>query len=344
MSIFDYYVKDVPVTRRDGRGGTIDGTDKQLNIPAVIKTGVIGFVALICILIFNPFNSVPTGSRGVVTRFGKIVGIEQEGMVLLPPWESLALFSIRAEQADIKDAEGATADTQPAWTSLTVRYSIVPEKVAEVYEKYSHNGDLSNYVGTATHETFKAVTARYTAPDLIAKRQEVSVAIKGLLEQKLAVYGAQVINIDMTGFRFQDTYMHAINSKVEQEQLRLAAENKLLTVESEQKQVVAVASAAAGAVKAKADGDAYATIANAKAEAQQTTLNANAQAESIKVQQQALSAGQQVLELRRINVEQTKADKWDGALPVNYYASLPLPYFNATQYEHPKAATEASAK
>ena len=46
------------------------------------------------------------------------------------------------------------------------------------------------------------------------------------------------INIGMRNFAFQESYMRAINSKVEQERLRQAADNKLKTVESEQKQKV----------------------------------------------------------------------------------------------------------
>jgi hypothetical protein len=44
--------------------------------------------------------------------------------------------------------------------------------------------------------------------------------IYSALAEKLAIYGAQVINIDMRNFAFQESYMRAINSKVEQEQLR----------------------------------------------------------------------------------------------------------------------------
>lgn len=262
-----------------------------------------------------PFYSVPVGSRGVVTQFGKIIGIEQEGLAVLPPWRKITMFSIRAEQADIDKADGATADTQPVFVSLTVRYSISPDKVAEVYEKYSHNGDLSSYVQTATHEIFKAVTARYTAPDLIAQRARVSADIYAALGAKLTVYGAHVINIDMRNFAFQDSYMKAINSKVEQEQLRLAAENKLKTVEAEQKQKVAVAEAEASAVRATADGDAYARVKNATAEA-----------EALKVQASAISTNPQVLELRRITVLQTQAEKWNGQLPSAIYAGAPIPF------------------
>jgi regulator of protease activity HflC (stomatin/prohibitin superfamily) len=180
-------------------------------------------------------------------QFGKIVGIEQEGLAVLPPWQNLTLFSIRAEEANIDNASGSTSDTQPVSVSLTVRYSISPDKVSEVYEKYSHNGDLSSYVQTATHEIFKAVTAKYSAPDLIAERAKLSTDIYAALGGKLAVYGAQVINIDMRNFSFQELYMRAIN------------------------------------------------------------------------------------QLRRIEVEQTKADRWNGQLPQNVYAGAPIPFLNVSK-------------
>ena len=290
---------------------------ESLNLQKLIRWGGIAVVALILIALVWPFYSVPTGSRGVVTRFGAIVGIEGEGLTILPPWEKLSIFSIRAETANVQSAEGATSDTQPVTTSLTVRYAIQPDKVSEVFEQYSHDGDLSSYVDTATHEIFKSVTARYDAPDLISQRPKVSADIYDALTAKLAKYGARVINIDMTGFSFSPTYMAAINDKVTQEQLRLAAENKLKTVEAEQKQKVAVAEAEASAVRATADGNAYARITNATAEAK-----------AIQVQSQALAQSAQILELRRIQVEQTKAERWDGKLPEAVYAGAPIPFLN----------------
>jgi len=280
-----------------------------------VRYGLIAVAGLIALVFLWPFYSVPTGSRGVVTQFGRIIGIENEGLAILPPWQKLANFSVRAEQADIENADGSTSDTQPVKVSMTVRYSIMPDKVAEVYEKYSHSGDLSSYVQTATQEIFKAVTAGYVATDLISKRANVSADINASLRQKLAVYGAQVINIDMRNFSFSPSYMEAINDKVTQEQLRLAAENKLHTVEAEQKQKVAIAEAEAAAVKARADGEAYANL-----------KVATAQAEALKIQNAALAQNKDVLELRRIEVERTKAEKWNGQLPQNVYAGAPIPF------------------
>ena len=124
----------------------------------------------------------------------------------------------------------------------------------------------------------------------------------------------------MRNFAFSDSYMHAINDKVTQEQLRLAAENKLRTVEAEQKQKVAIAEAEANARKAEADGEAYANLTIAKA-----------QAEALRVQNAALSQNKDVLELRRIEVERVKAEKWDGKLPQNIYAGAPIPYFTVPE-------------
>jgi len=294
-----------------------------MDLPAVkmpsfpFRRIVVFVIVLMALALLWPFYSVPTGSRGVVTQFGKIVGIEGEGLAVLPPWQKLSNFSIRAEKADIENAEGSTSDTQPVKVSMTVRYSIATDRVAEVFEKYSHDGDLSSYVQTATQEIFKAVTAKYTAPDLIAQRAKVSGDINAALRDKLALYGAQVINIDMRNFAFSESYMHAINDKVTQEQLRLAAENKLKTVEAEQKQKVAVAEAEASALKAQSDGEAYANLTIAKA-----------QAEALRVQSAALVQNKDVLELRRIEVEKIKAEKWNGALPTSIYSGAPIPFMN----------------
>ncbi|TMH29144.1 MAG: band 7 protein [Betaproteobacteria bacterium] len=282
----------------------------------LIRIAVVIGAALLLVVLW-PFYPVPTGSRGVVTQFGKIVGIEGEGLAVLPPWQKLSNFSIRAEKADIENAEGSTSDTQPVKVSMTVRYSIATDRVSEVFEKYSHDGNLSSYVQTATQEIFKAVTAKYSAPDLIAQRAKVSSDINAALREKLSLYGAQVINIDMRNFAFSDSYMHAINDKVTQEQLRLAAENKLKTVEAEQKQKVAIAEAEASARKAQADGEAYANLTIAKA-----------QAEALRVQNAALAQNKDVLELRRIEVEKTKAERWNGALPTSIYAGAPIPFLN----------------
>lgn len=316
MSFRDRYIKKTKESYGYGSGAG-EREVESINEFAVMRDSAVALLVLVLLVFLWPFRTVPTGSRGVITQFGAIKGIEPEGLVILPPWQSLAIFSIRAEEAAIEGAEGSTSDTQPVKVSLTVRYSIATDRVSEVYEKYSHDGNLASYVQTAAQESFKAVTAKYTAPDLISQRAKVSNEISVALKAKLQLYGAQVINIDMRNFSFSEDYMRAINEKVKQEQLRLAAENKVRTVEAEQKQKVAVAEAEATALKAKADGEAYANLKVAQA-----------QAEALRVQNAALAQNRDVLELRRIEVERAKAERWDGKLPEAIYAGAPIPFLN----------------
>lgn len=296
---------------------TPNGEILSLNVFTIVRDAVIALVIVILTIAFWPLRTVPTGSRGVVTIGGAIRGIEGEGFMLIAPWQRLDIFNIRAEEAPVEKADGATSDTQPVTVSLTVRYSIFPDRVAEVFEKYSHDGNLSSYVQTATQEVFKAITARYTAPELIAKRPQVSNEIYTALGVKLKLYGAQVINIDMRNFAFGESYMKAINEKVTQEQLRLAAENQLLTVQSQQKQKVAIAEAEASALKATADGQAYATLKSATAQAAATEALGN-----------AIAKNPSVLELRRIEVQMAQAGRWNGAVPQNVYAGAPIPFLS----------------
>lgn len=265
-----------------------------------------------------PIREVPTGHRGVFTMGGRITGVTGEGYSLVAPIiQKLSIFSIRPEAATIEGAEGATADTQPVKVSLTVRYAIQPDKVADVFESYSHDGNLYSYVDTATREAFKAVTSQYSATELISKRADVSTKFKAAIQAKMAVYHANIVSVDVTSFLFSDSYMQAINSKVTEEQKKLAAENRAKTVEAEQRIKVVTAEAEATALKAKADGEAYANLKIAQA-----------QADALRVQNNALAQNKDVLELRKIEVQLEQAKRWDGKLPVNMYGSAPVPFMN----------------
>ena len=58
---------------------------------------------------------------------------------------------------------------------------------------------------------------------------------------------------------------------------------------------------------------------------------AKAQAEALRVQNAALRENTDVLELRRIEVERVKADKWNGQLPTAIYSGAPVPFLNVSK-------------
>src|SRR5438309_2844248 len=87
--------------------------ESSMRFTKIVLASVFIVLTLIVLTLCWPFYSVPTGSRGVLTQFGAIKGIESEGLVVVPPWQKVNIFSIRAETADIDKASGSTSDTQP---------------------------------------------------------------------------------------------------------------------------------------------------------------------------------------------------------------------------------------
>jgi len=49
---------------------------------------------------------------------------------------------------------------------------------------------------------------------------------------------------------------------------------------------------------------------------------------ALRMQNEAPAKNKEGLELRRIEVERTKAETWNGQLPVNVYAGAAIPFFN----------------
>lgn len=249
---------------------------------------------LLGIALLGSFTVVPEGHRGIKTRFSEAVGVTTQGFQFkLPFIESIHPLSVMAEGLEIKNAEGATKDTQPVHTTLVVRYRKKDKDILNIYTEWAKDGNLDNYVYSGTLEAFKAVTAKYDATELISKRNEVSVSITNAIASKVEKYGIEVLNVDMTQFTFSGDYMKAISQKVTEEQQKLAEINKLERIKVEQQQ----------------------KVVNAQAEAEAKIAEAKGKAEAVRLEALALQANQSILELRRIEVDKIKAERWDGKLP-----------------------------
>ena len=89
----------------------VSGFSKDGNSPdgaKLLRNGIIAVIVLVIFAMFWPIRTVPTGSRGVITVGGAIRGIENEGFLLVWPWQRLDIFNIRAEEATVEGAEGST--------------------------------------------------------------------------------------------------------------------------------------------------------------------------------------------------------------------------------------------
>ena len=218
---------------------------------------------------------IKTGQVGVVTHFGAVTGdVMDAGFHLkMPFFTSVKKINVQTnkEQAD---ASAASKDLQTVNATIALNYSINKGSVVALYSNIGTEYK-SRIIDPFIQESVKAVTANYTAEELVTKREEVGDSIKKHLVEKLNPMGVNVENISIVNFSFSHSFNEAIESKVTAEQNALAAKNKLQQVQFEAEQAVA---------------------------------EAQGKAKALTIESAAINSNPQILQLRAI-------EKWDGQLP-----------------------------
>jgi len=82
-------------------------------------------------------------------------------------------------------------------------------------------------IDPVTQEVVKAVTARYTAVELITNREKIRTEIKELLKARLLDYHIAVVDVSIVNFKFSAQFTQAIENKQTAEQMALKASRDL---------------------------------------------------------------------------------------------------------------------
>jgi prohibitin 2 len=253
-----------------------------------IVIAVLGLVVIIFLL--GSFGTIGAGERGVRTRFGAVSGtVLGEGLYMKIPFiEKVQRMDIKI-QKDQTDATAASKDLQDVSTTIAVNYHLNPLRVADIFQNVGISYRKDNVVADrlispAIQESVKASTAKFTAEELITKREEVRDNVKQILIVKMEPHGVVVDELNIINFNFSESFNAAIEAKVTAEQNALGAKNRLAQIEFE---------------------------------AQQKVAEAKGKAEAITIEANALRSNPQVLELRAL-------EKWNGVLPQVTGGAIPF--------------------
>lgn len=240
---------------------------------------IIGAI-LVVFLFFAPWVMVGAGERGIVLDFGAVQDkVLDEGLHFrVPIMQRVAMMDVKVQKA-VTDSASASADLQDVTMSVALNYHVLPDKANVVYQSIGVHFK-ERIIDPAIQEVMKAVSARYTAEELITKRPAVSEAMRGALSERLLAYNIAVDAFSIVSFSFSRIFTEAIESKQTAEQL---------------------------ALKAKRD------LERIKIEAEQKVTAAKAEAESLRLQRANIS--EDLIELRKIEANLKAIEKWNGILP-----------------------------
>jgi len=260
-------------------------SEKIVNMTPKMKMGksfftLILVIAVIVVLALNSFVIVNAGQRGIVLQLGAVRPVVlSEGLHFKIPFvQNVVPVEVRVQKSQTEQT-AASKDLQTVSTTVAVNFHLDPNQVNKLYQ---HVGLAygERIVDPAIGESVKAITAQYTAEELISKRSEVSSKIKEILSAKLATYYMVLDEINITEFKFSEEFNNAIEQKQIAEQQALKANLDLQRIEIEAKQ----------------------KIEQAKAEA-----------ESLRLQKQEVTP--ELVQLREIEAKLKAIEKWDGKLP-----------------------------
>ena len=217
-----------------------------------IIAAVIIILALV-IVILNSFTAVTAGHSGVVTTFGKVSdSVLTEGLHFKIPFvQKIVLVDNRVLKAEA-DCSSASKDLQTVRSTIAVNYKVMNSYSASVYKNIGMDYE-SVIIIPAVQECVKAVTARFTAEELITNRQNVSDLMSEQLKEKIGSYGIDVQIFNIISFDFTEEYNAAVEAKQTAQQNALKAEQDLQRVKVEAEQTVAEAQAEAEAYRLKSE-------------------------------------------------------------------------------------------
>ncbi|MCP6717978.1 MAG: prohibitin family protein [Patescibacteria group bacterium] len=243
---------------------------------------IIVLVALI--VIFGTFGTIGAGERGILLQFGAVQDkIFNEGLyVKIPMIQKVVKIDVKIKKDEVP-VSAASKDLQTVTSRIALNYHLAPESVNRIWQEVGKDYN-TKIIAPTIQEVVKAITAKFTAEELITKREEVKEQIKSSLFERLSERFIVVDEFNIIDFEFSSAFNDAIEAKVTAEQLKLKADRDLERI---------------------------------KIEADQKIAEAQGKAEAIRIEARALMQNPKVVELRWI-------EKWDGKVPTYWGGASPF--------------------
>lgn len=289
----------------------------------IVRGGIIVIAGVIALLafsvIFGSWYQVPEGYRGVITRNGAFVGIAQPGLGFkLPIVDGVEDMSIQTQRANFEGMEAYSKDIQQSTNYVTVNYRLAPDAVEKMYREVGVEY-ASRIFNARVFKHLKEAYGKFTAADIVNKRDQVSNAIEDALRTDVLAYGIIVDDVQLANIDFSDQYEKSIEEAA-MAQAQVNREKQVLEqIKVSALQQVEQANAKALAIKAEADANAYAKRVSGEAEGARLYAEYKGRAEGLELLSRQITPEY---------ISYLQAQQWNGILPTSMVPNGALPFIN----------------
>ncbi|MDR2792476.1 MAG: hypothetical protein LBB61_02250 [Treponema sp.] len=287
----------------------------------VIKPLIIAGVAIILLILLNPFSIIGATDRGVGYFLGAAGDeIIQPGLAThIPLVGAIRTWSIKPKEFKVKiaiDNNGAISkDNQIIGVESTIYWRFDENKILDIAKLYSEEM-LKQIIESSVVTSIKTVIGGYTIFDLAQNQANISNNVLERLTATLSQYPVVITQLNVSNFDWSGDFDKQINATMEAAQaVKKATEEANIAEQQSRKQVIeAEAAAKAKHTTAQADADQQKIAADAALYRAQKEAEARiAEGQGIAEYNRLIAANQQIeIQLRELEIELERAKRWDG--------------------------------
>lgn len=188
----------------------------------------IGFLLFILVILLLTVRIVNQYDRKVVLTFGKYTRVLTPGInFILPMIEQTINVDIREKAVDVPSQEAMTKDNISCTLNAVIYYKIKEDQVERSVLNVRH---LDYAMTQFALTTMRNIVGQFELDELLAKREEASLKIKAIVDDKSDAWGVDVLSVELKDINLPDELKRTIGKQAEAEREKRA---KIITSEGE---------------------------------------------------------------------------------------------------------------
>lgn len=179
-------------------------------------------------LVSRVVKTIPEGSVGVVTQFGRFTRILTPGLNLVMPWESSRAVSIQSKAVDL-NFQAITLDQANVYFNCTLLFGVADaqkETMRRAVFSFASDAELHLSICRLVEDETRAYTASRRQAEMIGMSQDVISSIKTNVDHCLSDWGYRIIDLRYHKLHFDEAVMTSMARVVAAVNEREAAEHE----------------------------------------------------------------------------------------------------------------------
>jgi regulator of protease activity HflC (stomatin/prohibitin superfamily) len=197
---------------------------ETVEIIVAIGGGVIAFLLLI---VWPAVKIVQQWERGVVLRFGRLIGVRKPGFNVILPWiDRMVKVDLRVETLVVEPQEVITRDNVTVHVDAVVYFRVINAQKAVI--------EVKNYAKATTQmslTTLRSVLGQSELDELLSHRDRINARLRDIIDEHTEEpWGVQVVTVEVKDVLLPEGLQRSMARQAEAEREKRA---KIIHAEGE---------------------------------------------------------------------------------------------------------------